>query len=60
MFRSTPAIEGHGCPEKPDLSPDGEYRAVASRPIVSPEYLENPYDGARQFQEHFVQSAISV
>ena len=42
-----PAIEGHGCPEKPAVSLDGEWRAVAYVLTASSEYLENPYSEVR-------------
>ncbi len=38
-----PAISGQGCHEKPNLSHDGEYWAVASQIIIFPKHLENPY-----------------
>ena len=46
LFRYGPAISGHGCPEKPELSQDGELRAVVSLTSTASEQLENPFAGA--------------
>ena len=39
------------------MASSGRLRPSAT---VLPEYLETPYDGARQLREHFVLSALST